>query len=81
MASAFWTVVAEKLGVQPENLGFTRIQKAPRSVAKDDPRVKKYYESLPNETKQAIIDEAMKRARENPKDFMPDFFDYFLAPR
>lgn len=81
VATAFWTVVADKLGVQPESVGFTRIQKAPRSVAKDDPRVKKYYESLPNETKQAIIDEAMKRARENPKDFMPDFFDYFLAPR
>lgn len=81
VAAAFWTVVADKLGVQPESVGFTRLQKAPRSVAKDDPRVKKYYESLPDETKQAIIDEAMKRARENPKDFMPDFFDYFLAPR
>ena len=81
VAAAFWTVVAEKLGVQPESVGDSVIARKPRTVAMNDPRIRAYYDSLPAETKNAIMSEVISRARANPDDFIPGWFDYTYKPR
>lgn len=78
VATAFWEVVADKLGVQPQQIGGSNVARKPRTVAKNDPRIRKYYEQLPVETQNAILDEVIKKARENPKASLPSLFDYML---
>jgi hypothetical protein len=81
VAAAFWEVVAEKLNVQPESVGGSVISRKPRTVAMSDPRIKAYYEKLPAETKNAIMSEVIERARANPDEFIPGWFDYMYKPK